>query len=196
MGQSKINKTVDQRIVMGRTVCGRAGLGGGEWGGGGGAGARLSRRLWNGEFRNRLPVRPYLRLGEAEGGGQFDALRRGKVALDLEALLQAGQLRIGEDGARFPTAAVLARQLGVRVWLEEGGHRHHCMEGTTKQLRGPGDPRSSSPPPRPPPPRTLASTPAPSGLSPACGRLSLAREVPFSVERPLPAATPTQGHLF
>lgn len=70
----------------------------------------------------------YLRLGEAQRRGQLHALRRGQVALDLEALLQARELRVGEDGAGLAAAAVLAGQLGVRVRvrLEEAGHGHAC----------------------------------------------------------------------
>lgn len=70
------------------------------------------------------PRCPYLRLGEAEGRGQLHPLGCGQVPLDLEALLQAGELRVGEHGAGFAAAAMLPGQLGVSVVLEKRWHRH------------------------------------------------------------------------
>lgn len=77
---------------------------------------------------------PYLGLGEAESRGQLHPLGRGEVALDLEALLQAGELRVGEDGAGFAAAAVLPGQLGGGVGLEQGRHRHSW--GDTRRTPG------------------------------------------------------------
>lgn len=51
----------------------------------------------------------YLRLGQAQRGGQLHSLWRGQVPLDLESLLQAGQLRVGEDRPGLPAPAVLPR---------------------------------------------------------------------------------------
>lgn len=82
----------------------------------------------------RSPAAPYLRLGEAERRGQLHPLWRGEIALDLEALLQTGELRVGEDGAGLAAAAVLPGQLGVSVVREQRRHRHSC--GDTR--RGPG----------------------------------------------------------
>lgn len=89
----------------------------------------------------------YLSLGEAERRGQLDALRRGQVALDFEPLLQAGKLRVGENRAGFPAATVLARQLRVRVGLEERRHGHTCGEQDREPVGGEGD-SAVIPPPR------------------------------------------------
>lgn len=82
------------------------------------------------------PRSPYLRLGEAEGRGQLHPLGGGQVPLDLEPLLQAGELRVGEHGAGFAAAAVLPGQLGVSVVLEKRWHRHSWGDtGRTPTLR-------------------------------------------------------------
>lgn len=90
------------------------------------------RSLWARAPLPVLPRGPHLCLGEAERRGQLHSLRRGKVPLDLEALLQAGQLRVGEDGPGLPPPAVFPRQL--RVMLEERRHLHPFgpMEGREK----------------------------------------------------------------
>lgn len=74
--------------------------------------------------------RVHLRLGQAERRGQLHPLRRGQIPLDLKALLQAGQLRVGENRPSLPPSAVLPRQ--VCVVLEERGHLHSC--GQTRGL--------------------------------------------------------------
>lgn len=51
----------------------------------------------------------YLCLGQAERRGQLHSLRRGQVPLDFEPLLQAGELRVGENRPGLPAPAVLSR---------------------------------------------------------------------------------------
>lgn len=70
------------------------------------------------------PPPAHLRLGQAEGRGQLHPLGRGQVALDLESLLQAGELRVRENRASFAAAAVLPRQLGVLGVREQRRDRH------------------------------------------------------------------------
>lgn len=48
-----------------------------------------------------------LRGGELEGGGEVLPLRRGQVALLLEAPLQLEHLGLGEEDARFPAGPLL-----------------------------------------------------------------------------------------
>lgn len=66
----------------------------------------------------------HLRLGQAERCGQLHPLWRGQVALDLESLLQARQLRVGEHGACFAAAAMLPGELRVRGVREQRRDRH------------------------------------------------------------------------
>lgn len=85
----------------------------------------------------------HLRLRQAEGGGQLHPLGRGQVALDLESLLQARQLRVREHRARFAAAAVLPRQLRVRRVREQRRDRHPCREKSRPVGRTPS--RASNP---------------------------------------------------
>lgn len=111
-GEKKINKNVKKKEKSGK-----------------------NRKMYSkGGEAARSPAAPYLRLGEAERRGQLHPLWRGEIALDLEALLQTGELRVGEDGAGLAAAAVLPGQLGVSVVREQRRHRHSC--GDTR--RGPG----------------------------------------------------------
>lgn len=66
----------------------------------------------------------YLRLGETERRGQLHSLWCGQIPLDLKPLLQAGQLRVGENSPGLPASAVLPRQLCVV--LEQRRHLHPC----------------------------------------------------------------------
>lgn len=80
--------------------------------------------MGHGKGADAGPSARYLGLGEAERRGQLHPLGRGEVPLNLKPLLQAGELRVGENGAGFAAAAMLPGQLGVSVGLEEGWHRH------------------------------------------------------------------------
>ncbi len=77
----------------------------------------------------------HLRLGQLQLVGQLDALGGGEVALRLEALLEAAELRVAEHGARLAPPTVLPGRVVLEQTRQmETCNRHREFKRTSRVL--------------------------------------------------------------